>query len=186
MARRHRRAGPPLLGRAHPLSADDLERPRAHLHHLAPPQRAADRDLLGIERYDYFAYITNYRVPLADQYFFCVERRSLERCVKESKLGFVLDHLPCGEFEANQAYLHHVQLAYNIAIAWKLIHLPRTGGANRWTVATIRRWLWRVPGTFRRRGERWSLSLAAYWPSDKADLLRHAIERVVRPPPGTR
>jgi hypothetical protein len=143
------------------------------------------RDLFGVERYDYFAYITNYRVPLVDQYRFSVERCSLERCVKESKLGFALDHLPCGEFDANQAYLHHVQLAYNIAIAWKLIHLPRTRGVNRWTVATIRRWLWCVPGTFRRRGDRWSLSLAAYWPSDKADVLRHALGRLLRSPPDT-
>lgn len=143
------------------------------------------RDLFGVERYDYFAYITNYRVPLADQYFFCVERCSLERCVKESKLGFALDHLPCREFEANQAYLHHVQLAYNIAIAWKLMYLPRTGGANRWTVATMRRVLWCVPGTFRRRGDRWTLSLAAYWPSDKADLLRHVLQRLLRSPPGS-
>ncbi len=43
------------------------------------------------EKYKYFAYVTNYRGGLVDQFKFCVERCSLEGFIKEGKAGFHYD-----------------------------------------------------------------------------------------------
>ncbi len=112
-------------------------------------------------RYKYFAYVTNKKGKLIDVFKFCVERCSLERCIKEAKLGFEADALPCMEFEANCAYLGHMQLAYNVMIYFKLLCMPQ--GANRWTVDTIRRRLLLIPGNFRRVKRRWILHLPRGW-----------------------
>ncbi|MHC4137585.1 MAG: transposase, partial [Planctomycetota bacterium] len=63
---------------------------------------------------------------------------------------------------ANQAYLLHVQIAYNLAIFFKLLAAPN--GVNRWTIETIRARLLCVCGNLRRRAGRWILSLPAWWP----------------------
>jgi hypothetical protein len=114
------------------------------------------------EKYKYFAYVTNYRAPVAAQFRFCVERCSLEGFIKESKAGFRYDALPCGELDANRAYLAHVQMAYNLVLWWKLLRAP--AGVNRWTVATLRERLLTICGNVRRHLGRWVLSLPTWWP----------------------
>jgi hypothetical protein len=114
------------------------------------------------ERYKYFAYITNRRATVVEQYLFCVERCSLESFIKESKNGFHYDFLPCREETANRAYLGHVQLAYNLSIFFKLAAAPR--GINRWTIQTLRDRILCVPGTIVREAKRWIVSLPSWWP----------------------
>ena len=114
------------------------------------------------ERYRYFAYVTNYRRPLFEQYKFCVERCTLESFIKEGKNGFAYDFLPCGELDANRAYLGHVQMAYNLFVWWKVLKAP--AGMNRWTIQTMRRRILNVCGNLRRWMGRWVLSLPASWP----------------------
>jgi len=114
------------------------------------------------EKYKYFAYVTNYRAPLGTQWRFCVERCSLENFIKEGKRGFYYDALPCKELSANQAYLAHVQMAYNLVIWWKLFQTP--AGINRWTVATLRERVWNVCGNLVKKAGRWVLSLPTWWP----------------------
>jgi len=114
------------------------------------------------QKYKYFAYITNYRSRVVDQYTFSVERCSLENFIKESKHGFHYDFLPCQEETANRAYLGHVQLAYNLAIFWKLLVMPR--GINRWTIQTLRDRILCIAGRVYREGKRWVVSLAEWWP----------------------
>jgi hypothetical protein len=114
------------------------------------------------ERYKYFAYVTNFRSTVVEQYRFCVERCSLENFIKESKHGFHYDFLPCQEEDANRAYLGHVQLAYNLSIFWKLLVMPR--GINRWTIQTIRDRFLCIAGRVYREGKRWVVSLASWWP----------------------
>lgn len=97
-------------------------------------------------RYKYFAFVTNYPGDTLDRFKFCVERCSLESCIKEAKLGLDLNALPCREFNANRAYLRHIQLAHNTAIFFRYAAMPRR--INRWTVPTLRRRLLRVPGQF--------------------------------------
>ena len=120
------------------------------------------RVLWDWDRYKYFAYVTNYRAPLVAQWRFCVERCSLENFIKETKHGFRYDALPCKELSANEAYLAHVQMAYNLALWWKLLRAP--AGVNRWTIATFRERLLVVCGNLRRRLGRWVLTLPTWWP----------------------
>lgn len=128
------------------------------------------------EQYKYFAYVTNKRGEIFNVYKFCVNRCSLERCIKEAKLGFDMDSLPCKDFTANQAYMGHVQLAYNLMIFFKLLAMPK--GINRWTIDTIRRRLISIPGDLYHRGGEWVLSLPRYWPFQ--DLFRFVEGRLVQ------
>ena len=123
---------------------------------------AQQKRLIRGEEYKYFAYVTNKRGPLFSQYAFCVERCSLESFIKEAKGAFDWQFLPCAELSANKAYLLHVQLAYNLAIFFKLLGAPN--GVNRWTIETLRNRILCVCGNLRRRAGRWILSLPAWWP----------------------
>lgn len=118
--------------------------------------------LLEELRYDYFAYVTNYRRRLEEQFKFCVERCSLENCIKEAKNGLHYGALPHHEAHANRAYLAHVQLVYNLLLFWKLLEAPP--GVDRWTVDTLRARILNVPANLIRRGLRWVLSLPKRWP----------------------
>jgi hypothetical protein len=120
------------------------------------------KPLVEGEEYKYFAYVTDFKGPLFSQYAYCVERCSLESFIKEAKCSFDWQFLPCAELSANQAYLLHVQIAYNLAIFFKLLAAPN--GVNRWTIETIRARLLCVCGNLRRRAGRWILSLPAWWP----------------------
>ena len=113
-------------------------------------------------RYEYFAYVTNYRAPLRTQFKFCVERCSLENQIKEAKNGLHYGALPHHELHANRAYLAHVQLAHNLFIFWKALEAPPA--VNRWTVETFRARLLNVPANLLRRAQTWVLSLPQRWP----------------------
>jgi hypothetical protein len=149
----------------------------ARLHHCPPTwdgkprtfviSRRLKRDtkqgrLIEGEQYKYFAYVTNFQGPLFSQYSFCVERCSLESYIKEAKGDFDWQFLPCAELTANKAYLLHVQIAYNLAIFFKLLAAPN--GVNRWTVETLRARILCICGNLRRRAGRWILSLPTWWP----------------------
>jgi hypothetical protein len=118
--------------------------------------------LIEGEQYKYFAYVTDFKGPLFSQYSYCVERCSLESFIKEAKGSFDWQFLPCAELSANRAYLLHVQIAYNLAIFFKLLAAPN--GVNRWTVETLRARVLCVCGNLRRRAGRWILSLPEWWP----------------------
>jgi hypothetical protein len=114
------------------------------------------------EQYKYFAYVTNKKGSVVNQYRFCVERASLENFIKESKGPFDYSRLPCAETNANEAYLRHVQVAYNLALFFKWRFCPN--GVNRWTIQTLRDRLLCICGNLRRAGNRWLLSLPDWWP----------------------
>jgi hypothetical protein len=126
------------------------------------------RDLKGqtvlweCAQYRYFAHVTNLEGTVLEQFRFCAERCTLEGFIKEGKHGFRYDFLPFQGLDANRAYLAHVQMAYNLAIWWKLLRAP--AGVNRWTIATVRRRILNVCGNLRRCGKRWVLSLPKWWP----------------------
>lgn len=116
-------------------------------------------------KYEYFAFITNYPGNTYQQFKFCVERCSLENFIKETKNGFRYDFLPSAKLNANRAYLGHVQLAYNLAIWWKLLDAPRP--VNRWTIDTLRRRILNICGSLKKYAGRWVLSLPVWWPWQK-------------------
>ena len=114
------------------------------------------------ERYKYFAYVTNYEGTPVEQFRFCVERCSLESFIKEGKCGFHYDFLPHRELGANRAYLGHVEIAYNLAIWWKLLRAP--GAVSRWAIETLRMRVLNICGNLKKRMGRLILSLPKWWP----------------------
>jgi hypothetical protein len=116
-------------------------------------------------KYEYFAFVTNHPGTAYQQFKFCVERCSLENFIKETKSGFRYDFLPSSKLDANRAYLGHVQLAYNLAIWWKLLDGPRP--VNRWTIDTLRHRILNICGNIKRYAGRWVLSLPVWWPWQK-------------------
>ena len=123
---------------------------------------AHQRLLFGDDIYKYFAYITNYNAPLPTQFRFATERCSLESFIKEGKGNFHSNFLPCKELSANRAYLEHVQLAYNLAIFFKMLGVPN--GLNRWTIRTLRDRIFAICGNLRWKKDHWVLSLPTWWP----------------------
>ena len=126
------------------------------------PNPSGQRFLLDSEKYKYFAYITNYRGSMEDQFRFCIERCTLEANIKEYKADFDYDFLPCKEFPANQAYVGYVALARNLSIFFRLMTAPPT--VNRWRMATFQARILRVCGNIRRIAGRWIVSLPTWWP----------------------
>jgi len=114
------------------------------------------------ERYKYFAYVTDYDGTPLEQFKFCVERCSVENFIKEGKRGFHYDFLPHEELDANRAYLGHVQMAYNLAIWWKVLTAPSP--VNRWTIDTLRMRVLNICGNLKKRMGRLVLSLPEWWP----------------------
>ena len=126
------------------------------------------------QKYKVFAYLTNYKGTLWERYKFCVGRCTVEKCIRESKLGFDWHHLPCAEQKANKAYLGHVQLAYNLMISFKLTALG--GDAKRWSADRIRRSILMLPGRFSPRNEN-ILHLPDWWPHQHH--IQHAYRQLI-------
>ena len=118
--------------------------------------------LFESEKYKYFAYVTNYRGEIVDQYRFSVERCTLEANIKEYKADFDYDFLPCKELHANKAYVAYVALSRNLSIFFRLFMAPPT--VNRWMMHTFHARILRVCGNIRRHGGRWIVSLPTWWP----------------------
>lgn len=47
------------------------------------------------------------------------ERAQMGNCIKELKSGVGMEHMPCGEFEANAMYFSIGVLTYNLMVAQK-------------------------------------------------------------------
>ncbi len=85
-------------------------------------------------------------------------KANVENRIKEAKLGFALDNLPCASFHANWAYLLCTLLAYNLLCWLKLLALPareRESYAKRLRFRFIA-----VAGTVGRSGRRVVLRLS--------------------------
>jgi len=114
------------------------------------------------EKYRYFAYVTNYPRPLLEQYKFAAERCTLEANIKEYKRDFGYDFLPCGEIQANKAYLQYVVLAGNLTIFSRLFSVPPP--MSRWSFRCFRQRVLVICGNLIRRGDRYIPSLPTWWP----------------------
>ena len=62
-----------------------------------------------------------------------------ENRIKELKIGFGLERLPCGTLEANAMFFRIGVLAYNLFVLFKLLALP-----NAWRTAQIQTIRWRL------------------------------------------
>lgn len=64
------------------------------------------------------------------------ERAQMENCIKELKIGMGMEHMPCGEFEANAMYFSIGVLTYNLMVAQKYFVIRE--GMQKSTIATLR------------------------------------------------
>lgn len=109
------------------------------------------------------------------------DKANVENRIREAKLGFGLDNLPCRGFHSNWAYLLLALIAYDLLVWLKLLALPeseRTSYAKRLRFRFIS-----VAATVGRSGRRLVLRLAAGYPL-LADFIhaRRLIRGLARAP----
>lgn len=68
-----------------------------------------------------------------------------ENCIKELKIGFGMERMPCGQFEANPAFFRIGVIAHNLFVLFK--HSVIGGDWRRHRVVTLRWRLFHLPGT---------------------------------------
>lgn len=93
--------------------------------------------MAGDERY--FALVTSLDGPPADAVRSFNGRGQAENWIKELKIGYAMERMPCGEQSANAIWLGTGVLAYNLGLALKQQALGK--GWRHRTVATLR---WRL------------------------------------------
>ena len=89
--------------------------------------------------YAYHAIASNREESVEDIVYWYNQRGNCENWIKEGKLGFGMEYLPCGQLGANAVFFRIGLLAYNLSIAMKLLVFPKEY-RNR-QIRTIR---WRV------------------------------------------
>ncbi len=100
-------------------------------------------------------------------------KANVENRIKEAKLGFGLDNLPCRGFHANWAYLLVTLLAYNLLCWLKLLALPTSERGNY--AKRLRFRFINIAATVGRSGRRLILRLAGGYP-----LLHDFVETLQR------
>jgi Transposase DDE domain group 1 len=124
------------------------------------PAEQGEQLALDQGEWHYWALVTNDEERSADELeIWHRAKASVENRIKEAKLGFALDNLPCRLFHANWAYLLCTLLAYNLLCWLKLLALPaseRNSHAKRLRFRFIA-----VAATVGRSGRRLVLRLSA-------------------------
>jgi DDE family transposase len=100
-------------------------------------------------------------------------KANVENRIKEAKLGFGFDNLPCRSFHANWAYLLVTLLAYNLLCWLKLLALPAR--EHQSYAKRLRFRFINIAATVGRSGRRLILRLAGGYP-----LLRDFVEALQR------
>lgn len=89
-----------------------------------------------------------------------------ENGIKELKIGFGMERMPCGQFAANAAFFRIGVIAHNLFVLFK--HSALGEGWQRHKVATVRWRLFHLPGKVVRHAGAWVLKVAA----ESVDLFR--------------
>jgi len=101
------------------------------------------------------------------------ERAQMENLIKELKYGIGMNHMPCGEFEANAMYFGIGILTYNLIIAKK--HLVIKEGMEGNTPATLRWSLIQIPAWIVNHANRLTLKIAT-----TVDKFNHYVRMIGR------
>jgi len=138
------------------------------------PVPAGEQLRLDEGDYHYYVLVTNDGDRSPDQ-LECWHRAkaNVENRIKEAKLGFGLDNLPCRSFHANWAYLLATLLAYNLLCWLKLLALPH--GEQSSYAKRLRFRFINIAATVGRSGRRLILRLAGGYP-----LLREFVAALQR------
>jgi len=81
-----------------------------------------------------------------------------ENGIKELKIGFGMERMPCGQFEANAAFFRIGVIAHNLFVLFK--HSALDNDWQRHRVATIRWRLFHLPGKLVRHAHALVLKIA--------------------------
>ena len=81
-----------------------------------------------------------------------------ENGIKELKIGFGMERMPCGQLAANAAFFRIGVLAHNLFVLFK--HSALAEGWQRHRVATVRWRLFHLPGKLVRHAGGWVLKIA--------------------------
>ena len=128
-------------------------------------------NLFEADRYCYHAVATNRREGASVVIWKHNQRGESENWHKELKVGFGMEQMPCGQFEANAVYFAIGVLAYNLAQLLKRQVLP--AAYRTATVATLRWKVYRLAGKLVRHARGWMLQI-------KADLEKWSLLQSAR------
>lgn len=150
------------------------DKPRRFVVRRDPLAHGEQLTLEGRE-WHYWAFVTNDVERSADELeCWHREKANVENRIKEAKLGFGLDNLPCHGFHANWTYLLITLLAYDLLCWLKLLALPES---ERGSYAKRLRFRFlAVAGTVGRSGRRLVLRLSADY-ALLSDFVR-ALQRI--------
>jgi hypothetical protein len=93
--------------------------------------------------------------------FYC-DRAFQELLIREFKDSFFMAQIPTRSFWANAAYMEMILWAYDLALAFQYLCLPKD--FQHWNISTLRRELWWLPAEWYKRDNRNILSLPARYP----------------------
>jgi hypothetical protein len=93
----------------------------------------------NVAGYAYRVIASNRQGPAMEVIHWYNQRGQCENWIKENKLGFGLEYLPCSQLGANAVFFRIGLLAYNLSIAMKLLVFPKEYSCKQ--IRTIR---WRV------------------------------------------
>jgi hypothetical protein len=116
-------------------------------------------NLFAADRYGYHAVATNRQEAASVVIWKHNQRGESENWHKELKVGFGMEQMPCGQFEANAVYFAIGVLAYNLAQLLKRQVLP--AAYRTATVATLRWKVYRLAGKLVRHARGWMLQIKA-------------------------
>ncbi|WP_163053931.1 transposase [Acidithiobacillus ferrooxidans] len=126
-------------------------------------------DLLEEERPRYHVIASNQTGSTADVLIWYRQRGEYsENGVKDLKIGFGIERMPCGQESANAAFFQIGVIAHNLFVLFK--HSALGDGWQRHRIATVRWRLFQVPGRLIRHAGAWVLKVAATFAENFADI----------------
>jgi len=111
-------------------------------------EQAGQATLLDQPRYEHQAIVTDLKWSRREVWAFYSRRVTVESILKESALGFRMDHLPSASFAGNGLFCQLLILAYNYVNVFRRLCLPE--GSRRRYVQSLRRVVLAVPGSLER------------------------------------
>ena len=127
-----------------------------------PAQKVLFKDYL----WEYEFIVTDRVWDEEDIWHFYNQRCSAENYIKEGKYGFFIDHIPSDDFHANYADLLLKMLAYNCYLGFQKEIVPV--GYRRFTVRTMRRLFFWIPGVVVWHARQWVVKLWKGFPRKEA------------------
>jgi len=108
---------------------------------ITPKQPELFDQAQDVPLYSYHGVATNIDIEGKDGqslYAWYSQRGTAENRIREVKIGFNLEHMPCGDTLANAVYLRIGILAYNLFLGFKLLTCPK-----EWQTHTIGTFRWK-------------------------------------------